>query len=44
MKRFNSVTKKLQCDDIDLADVCLLIDSVITDYSSTLDQLKPTIS
>ncbi|KAE9274409.1 hypothetical protein PR003_g29614, partial [Phytophthora rubi] len=42
MKKFDSVTKKLQCDGIDLADVRLLFDSVIADYPCMREQLKPT--
>ncbi|KAG3002119.1 hypothetical protein PC121_g18495 [Phytophthora cactorum] len=41
MKKFQSVSKKLQCDTIDLADVRLLFDSVVEGYPCMRDQLKP---
>ncbi|KAG3164194.1 hypothetical protein PC128_g20202 [Phytophthora cactorum] len=41
MKKFQGVTKKLQCDTIDLADVRLLFDSVVEEYPCMRDQLKP---
>ncbi|RAW28934.1 hypothetical protein PC110_g14699 [Phytophthora cactorum] len=41
MKKFQSVSKKLQCDTIDLADVRLLFDSVEEEYPCMRGQLKP---
>ncbi|RLN73028.1 hypothetical protein BBJ28_00019614 [Nothophytophthora sp. Chile5] len=42
-EKFQSVTKKLQCDGINLADVRLLLfDSVVAEYPCMGDQLKPT--
>ncbi|KAG6597857.1 Hydroxyacylglutathione hydrolase [Phytophthora cinnamomi] len=42
MKKFNSVTKTLECGGIGLADAHLLFDSVNADYPCMRDQLKPT--
>ncbi|KAG3085971.1 hypothetical protein PI124_g18310 [Phytophthora idaei] len=41
MKMFQSVSKKLQCGTIDLADVRLLFDSAVEGYPCMRDQLKP---
>ncbi|OWY96167.1 hypothetical protein PHMEG_00033634 [Phytophthora megakarya] len=44
MKKFQSITKKLQCDGIDLADVHLRFDSVITEYPTMRGQLNANAS